>query len=117
MTLDIDISDRITKNKKYLCGEDLADGMDRIVLIKDVLEQSVENPRNGSSSNEIVLIFEGDTKPMVLSAAKNFKNVAKATGSRRTKDWVGKKIQLYAEHGTFFGEPGIAVRVREFAPQ
>ena len=116
MTLDIDIRKRMAEDKKYLCGDDFADGKDRIVQIKDVMEEIVENPRNGAKSKEIVLHFEGDVKPMVLSAKVNMKNVAKATGTSRTVDWPGKKLQLFGEYGCYFGENGFAVRIRDFAP-
>lgn len=114
MTLDINIRERIAENKKYLDGDMFADGGDRIVLIKDVVEEMVENPKTGSSSKEIVIYFEGDMKPMVLSANCNMRNIIKATGTDKTKEWVGKKIQLYGEYGTWFGNSKFAVRVRDF---
>lgn len=116
MTLDIRIE--TTYNTKYLSGDDLPDdGKDIIVKIKDVEMEKVENPKNGQSSDEIVIHFEGDVKPMVLSARCNKENIKAATGTGRTKEWVGKKLQLYREFGTWFGKSGFAIRVREFAPK
>lgn len=116
MTLDIRIES--TYNTKYLSGDDLPDdGKDMIVQIKDVEMEKVENPKNNSASDEIVIHFEGSVKPMVLSARCNKESIKKATGTSRTKDWVGKKLQLYREYGTWFGESRFAVRVRDFSPQ
>ena len=117
MTLDISIRERMGKNKNYLNGEALSDGKDRIVQIKDVCEELVKNPQASTESNEVVIHFEGDTKPMVVTAECQMANLITATGTDRTKDWVGKKIQLYGELGVYFGKRQWAVRVREFAPK
>lgn len=117
MTLDINIRERIAQNKKYLDGDLFADGKDRIAMIKDVVEEMVEDPKSGKSSKEIVIYFDGDMKPMVLSANVNMRNLISATGTDQTKEWVGKKIRLYGEYGTWFGKSKFAVRIRDFAPQ
>lgn len=52
MTLDISINERLAQNANYLKGELLPEE-DMIVKIKDVEEQNVENPRNGSSSKRL----------------------------------------------------------------
>ena len=116
MTLDINIRERIAQNKKYLDGDLFSDGKDRVALIKDVVEEMVEDPKTQKSSKEIVIYFEGEMKPMVLSANCNMKNLIKATGTDKTKEWIGKKIQLYGEYGTWFGKSKYATRIRDFAP-
>jgi hypothetical protein len=35
---------------------------------------------------------------------------------RETNDWIGKKITMYAEAGTWFGKPGFAIRVHDSKP-
>ena len=72
------------------------------------------NPKTGGETDEVILYFEGNLKPMILSARINKDNLKQATGTGRTKDWVGKKIQLYREAGNWFGKAGHAVRIRPF---
>lgn len=116
MTLDIRIES--TFATKYLSGDDLPeDGSEIVVQIKDINIEKVENPKTGASSDEIVIQFEGDVKPMVLSARCNKESIKKATGTGMTKNWPGKKLQLYREKGKWFGEVRYAVRVRDFPPQ
>lgn len=116
MTLDINIRKRMAENKKYLSEGDLADGRDRIVQIKDVVEEIIENPKIGRKDKGIVLHFEGDIKPMVLGSKVNMTAMIKATGTDMTKDWVGKKIQLFRGIEAR-SETGFAVRIRDFEPQ
>lgn len=114
--LDIRIED--TFNNTYLGEWNLPDdGKDMIVKIKDVEEEEVVNPKANSKTKEIVLHFEGNIKPMILSARVNKDHIRQALGTGRTAQWIGKKIQLYREFGTWFGKSGYAVRIREFAPQ
>ena len=63
---------------------------------------------------DTVLYFEGDVKPMILSARVNKDAIKQALGTGYTKEWVGKKIQLYREPGTWFGKAGFAIRIRPF---
>lgn len=116
MTLDININERLAKNANYLKGELLPEE-DMIVKIKDVEEQMVENPRNGSSSEEVVLIFEGDVLPLVLGNNTNMRAIKKALKTDKTKEWPGHKLQLYREWGKWFGTNGWAVRIRDFEPK
>ena len=110
MTLDVRIESKY--KTKYISGDALPDdGL--VVQIKDVVEETVVNPKNGSSSEEVVLYFEGDNKRLVLGARCNMDSVKKSTGTSNTKEWVGKKIGLYKQRGTWFGKTGFAVRVHE----
>lgn len=116
MTLDIDINTIINADRKYVAESDLSDGKDRIVLIKDVVEEPVYNPKTNQNDNKIVLYFENNAlKPFVLGSKTNFKAIKKATGTSRTKEWVGKKIQLYRAVEPR-SETGYAARIRDFAP-
>ena len=51
---------------------------------------------------------------MVLGARCNKEAIKQALGTGRTKEWVGKKIQLYREAGNWFGKAGFAIRIRPF---
>lgn len=117
MTLDIDINTLMNANRKYVSQGDLADGKDCIVRIKDVVEEPVFNPKTNQNENKIVIYFAGDAmKPFVLGSKVNMKAIQKATGTTRTKEWVGKKIQLYRTVEPR-SESGFAVRIRDFEPQ
>lgn len=120
MTLDIDIRPLMNADRKYVAESDLADGKDRIVMIKDVVEEPVYNPKSNQSDNKIVLYFEppkqgAPMKPFVLGSKVNMKAIEKATGTTKTKEWVGKKIQLYRATEPR-SETGFAARIRDFAP-
>ena len=113
MTVDMRVEE--TFNSPYLGEWDLPEnGKDALVTIKDVEFEEIFNPKTNQKKNEIVLYFEGDLKPMILSARCNKDAIKQATGTGRTKEWVGKKIQLYREAGNWFGKAGFAVRIRPF---
>ena len=116
MSLDIRIEE--TFNNKYIGEWDLPeDGKDMLVKVKDVVKEKVVNPKNNTSTDEIVLQFEGNVKPMILSARVNKDNIKAATGTGHTIKWIGKKLLLYREAGTWFGKSGYAVRIRPFSPE
>ena len=98
----------------YLGAQHLEDGKDIIVQIKDVCKEWVQN-QNGREE-KLVLYFEGGVLPMILNKT-NAKRIAKVCGSDYLDDWVGQKIQLYGEMVSAFGDTGLALRVREFAPR
>lgn len=98
----------------YLGAQHLEDGKDMIVQIKDVVKEWVQN-QNGKEQ-KLVVYFEGNVLPMILNKT-NAKRIAKVCGSAYLDDWVGKKIQLYAELVSAFGDTALALRVREFAPK
>lgn len=107
-----------TFESPYLGEWDLPDdGKDMLVQIKDVKHEMV-NGRNGAAPSEKpVLYFEQGTKkvkPMVLGAKVNKLAIKKALGSSYEDEWVGRKIRLYRELGTWFGETGYAIRIRDF---
>ena len=116
MSLDIRIEQ--TYNNKYLGEWDLPeDGKDMLVKIKDVEMEKVMNPKTNSETDEVVLHFEGNVKPMIVSARVVKDNIKTACGTGHTKQWIGKKLLLYREAGTWFGKAGFAVRVRPFSPE
>lgn len=116
MSLDIRIQD--TFDNKYLGEWDLPEGnKDMIVQIEDVVQEEVFNPKTNTKTQEIVIYFKGNVKPMILRAKVNKQNIRKALGTGETLQWIGKKLQLYREAGTWFNKPGFAVRVRPFAPE
>lgn len=99
---------------EYLGSQHLVDGKDMIVQIKDAKTELVQN-QNGKEQ-KLVLHFEGDVLPMILNKT-NAKRIEKVVGSPYLDEWIGKRIQLYGEMVSAFGETGLALRVREFAPK
>ena len=79
--------------------------------------EKVANPKTNSEKDEVVLHFEGNVKPMILSSRVNKDNTKTACGTGHTKQWIGKKLLLYREAGTWFGKAGFAVRIRPFSPE
>ena len=74
MTVDMRVEE--TYNTKYLGEWDLPDdGKDALLTIKDVEFEKIFNPKNNSEKEEIVLYFEGDVKPMILSARVNMEHL------------------------------------------
>lgn len=113
MTIDIRIE--TTFNNKYIGEWDLPeDGSDLRLTIKDVEKEKVFNPKTNTETEEIVITWAEDYKPFILSARVNKDNIKQATGTGRTSEWIGKKIQLYREAGNWFGKSGYAIRVRPF---
>lgn len=113
MTVDMRIEE--TFNSQWLGEWDLPDdGKDVKVTIKDVEFQTIHNSKTNQDKDEVVLYFEGSLKPMILSARVNKDHIKEALGTGRTKEWVGKTIQLYREEGSWFGKHGFAVRIRPY---
>lgn len=98
----------------YLGAQHLTDGKDMIVQIRDVTKEWVQN--QSGKEQKVVVHFEGDVLPLILNKT-NAKRIEKVVGSPYLDDWVGKKIQLYGEMVSAFGDTGLAIRVREFAPR
>lgn len=117
MTVDMRVEE--TFNTKFLGEWDLPeDGKDLILKIKDVEYEKIFNPKSNQETEEIVIYFDNDKyKPMILSARVNKENIKQALGTGRTKEWVGKNVQLYREAGNWFGKAGFAVRIRPFVSQ
>lgn len=117
MTIDIRIE--TTYNTNYLGEWDLPeDGSDLRLTIKDVEKRNIFNPKTNTDKEEIVLVWaEENYKPYILSARVNKDNIKQALGTGRTKEWVGKKVQLYREAGNWFGKSGYAIRIRPFVSQ
>lgn len=113
MTINIKVE--TTYNTKYIGEWDLPeDGSDLRLTIKDVELEKIFNPKTNTEKEEIVITWEEDYKPFILSARVNKDNIKQATGTGRTIEWIGKKVQLYREAGNWFGKAGYAIRIRPF---
>jgi len=104
-------------NKNYLGHWDITSGEDLILTIKEITWMEVENPATGDAKSKRVVHFVEDVKPLICNE-ENANAIFKVCGTELIKDYAGKnfKIALYTIHGTWFGEEGQAVRVRDTAP-
>jgi len=102
---------------EYVGGFSLID-MDAIVTIVKHTQEKVVNPKQKTESIKFILYIKdskGEHK-MILNST-NAKNIEVALGTPDPEKWVGKKIQLYSERGTWFGKESDALRVRDVAPR
>ena len=104
-------------DKKYLCHWDLPEGEDLIVTIDHIEQETLENKKKNTTEKKLVLYFaENGVKPLALNKKENPSRIAKALGSTKIENWIGKRISLYiAEESR--SEDGLAIRVRTVAPK
>ena len=108
-----EITGSITKemDRRFLSSIDLA-GHGTVGMTIDRLEKVKElKYLNGQQKENVILLyFKETTRPLEMNAT-NIKSLIMVTGTNKANDWLGKKIGLYAMEGTFFGKPGLAVRI------
>jgi hypothetical protein len=107
------ITGSITKHmdRRFLSSVDLA-GQGTVWLTVDHLSKHKELVyQNGQKDADVILMhFKELDRPLKLNAT-NIKAIILRTGTSKVDDWAGVKIPLKAEPGTYFGQPGFAVRV------
>lgn len=110
---------REIKQTEFLGGFDLNDGTgkfkDIIVTIKKAHKKQVSDI-HGDTTDELVLEFTDNTKPMILNVT-NSRTLAKLVKSSFIEDWFGKEIQIGTEKVKAFGEMHDALRIRPFLPK
>ena len=104
-------------DKKYLYHWDLPEDEDLIVTIDHIEQETLENKKKNTTEKKLVLYFaENGVKPLALNKKENPSRIAKALGSSKIENWIGKRIALYiAEESR--SEDGLAIRVRTVAPK
>ena len=96
----------------YIQGDMLKD-IDRLTLtIRYVRMEQVTNDRG--EQTKPVVFFQERPKGLVLNKT-NARVIAGLYGPE-TDTWSGKRINLYAEPGKWFGKEGWAVRVENLLP-
>ena len=80
-------------------------------MILDVKKEMVENKQNNISEEKVVLYLHN--LPKMVCNKTNAKRIAQKAMSNETDDWKGIVITLYSQQGTWFGEEGTAVRVKQ----
>lgn len=93
---------------RFIAAEEL--GGEVKVVIKSF---SQEEAFNGKTKEIVPVIwFEKTEKGMVLNRT-NSKVIARVLNSPYMEDWVGKEITLYPTMVQAFGQPTLAIRVKE----
>lgn len=82
------------------------------MTVRSVTQEEVASQRG--KELKIIVHFKERDKALILNKT-NTKQIVKFFGPE-TSDWHGKKITLYAEEGTWFGNHGYAVRVDDRLP-
>lgn len=103
-------------DKRFLIAEAFEPGVDKIFTIKDVLEEKIENPANGTSDVRPVLYFEETDLQLGLNKA-NTDTLIKLFKTGFVDQWVGQKIQLFSTTTKAFGETVQCIRIRPFKPE
>lgn len=107
---DITIEDMFPKD--HISGHDIGEGNAFVMEIVDYDEKKVFNPNQNKTKLVWTLRFKGARKPLILNVT-NAEAVAKIADSRLVADWVGCKVELYAEWVKAFGANHLTVRIRE----
>ena len=107
------VSGNITKHmdRRFLSSLDIA-GSGTVWLTCDRVSKHDElKYENGQVDKNVLLMHWKELdRPLKLNTT-NLRTIVLRTGSSRVEDWQGVKIPLKAEPGTYFGQPGLAVRV------
>ena len=96
-------------NPNYIGSYTVEPGKELIVEIKNVSVQKVQTG-DGQTEEKVVADLVGQ-KPMVLNKT-NMELITEVLGTPYIENWVGKKITLYVERVSAFGEMVDALRVK-----
>ena len=107
------ITGSITKHmdRRFLSSVDLAGQGTVWLTIDKVTKHKTLQYLNGQTDNNVLLMhWKEIDRPLKLNST-NLRAIILRTGTSKVDDWAGVKIPLKAEPGTYFGQPGFAVRV------
>lgn len=102
-------------DKRFLIAEMFEEGLDKILTIKGIQEEKLENPRDGTTDTRPVVYFEEIDRQLALNNS-NIETIDKLYGNVTADKLVGKKIQLYVTSVRAFGEVVPCIRIRKFVP-
>lgn len=104
-----------TMGPEYLHAESfLVDGVwkEFALTIASVTQPNEIKAADGKLIDKPIIAFEESEKRLILGKV-NERLAKYAIGSAKPKDWIGKKITLYAVCGDWFGQPNVAaIRIR-----
>lgn len=105
----MNIKKLIEGESKYLTGEDIV-GRVVPVIVSNVTNETIKDPKTGQEKEKAVLYFEGKNKGLPL----NIGNGATVCGAYGTdsEDIIGKPMELFTIMGTMNGVTSPWVRVR-----
>ena len=101
---------------KFLRAELFAPGERKVVTIKEIVREDITNPKLQMTEAKTVAYFEEDVKPLVLNVT-NQETIEKVLGTGNVREWIGRKIQLFATKTKVRGQAVPCIRVENVAPQ
>lgn len=104
------------QDSPFLGAYSLQPGQELILTIARTGKESVVGADGKKEDCTVIHFSEKGVKPMVINVT-NAKAIEKVAGSPYIEQWVGVKIQIYAEKVKAFGDVVDALRVRPFAPK
>ena len=109
-----EITDSILKHidRRFINSLDLIGKGDCAVTISRVEKLPKIKYQDGKSVNNPKLMYFSHTdKPLVLNAT-NIRLISMALGTTNVGEWKGRKVNIFAEPGKWFGKQQFAVRFR-----
>lgn len=103
-------------DNRFLSAEIFEPGVDKILTIKGIQKELLENPMKKSQNTKAVLYFE-ETDLLLALNKVNTDTIIKLYGTGFADDLVGKKIQLFATTTQAFGDTVKCIRIRNFVPE
>lgn len=101
----------------YLTEDYFEQDQDRILTIKSVGTEDVENPKIKKKEEKMVVHFEEDVPPMIFNKT-NSKAVQRVTGTPKVAEWIGVRILVYFDPDVKFGKEKVGgLRVRNYPPK
>lgn len=103
-------------NYDFLGTYSLPNGQDIILTISNITQKEVVGG-NGKKDLCTIAEFKEGVKPMILNRT-NCKTLTKLYNTPYIEDWVGKKIQVYAQKNIKVGNDTTeGLRIREYEPK
>lgn len=103
-------------DRRFLIAEMFEEDLDKVLTIKAIQEEKIENPKDGTFDVRPVIYFEETDRQLGLNNI-NIETIDKIYGNVTADKLVGKKIQLYVTTTKAFGEVVSCIRIRKFIPE
>ena len=103
-------------DKRFLIAEMFEEGLDKVLTIKAIQEEKIENPKDGSFDIRPVIYFEEIDRQLGLNKV-NIETIDKLYGNVTADKLVGKKIQLYTTTTKAFNNTVSCIRIRKYIPE
>lgn len=100
---------------KYLRAECLEDNEELVATIKDVKSEEIVSAQ-GKDTKPVLYFQEENILPMVVNV-HNAQTIENLYGDRPLRDWVGKKIQIFACTTRVGKESVPCLRIRPSVPK